>query len=189
MTKTTAEPTAAEIATAERRRSLATMTAADLDLEYRRLAFALSQGVPGAEKALAAIEAHIESIQRQERRAAVAAVEHQRLIAEAEQQAALDALASKRQLHADLLERREAAFVEIEAKTRALAEVVAYALIADGDVWAAAMALGYSPETRTASLITNFISAALGRSPGSGLSDMPMVLPGLRLPLATHKEP
>jgi hypothetical protein len=164
-------------------------TAAELDAEYQRLSYAVSQGDHVATISLMKLEDKIDAINRSARREAAAKVEAERLAVAAAKQAAADALAIKEQLHADLLERREAALVEVEAKTKALAEVVAFALIADGDVWAAAMALGYSPETRTASRITNYIGTALGRE-GAGLGDMPAVFGNLKQPLVTsiHKE-
>ncbi len=159
----------------------ATPTSA-LDAEYRALALAAAHGDASASKKLLQVEDKIDAIARSERRKAAAEAEGQRVAAVAQEEASQADRQAKLQLHADLLERREAAFVEIEAKTRSLAEVVAYALICDSDVWAAALAVGASPERRVAGRITDFIAAKLGRD-GAGLSDMPSVIAPLRLPL------
>lgn len=164
----------------------ATPTSA-LDAEYRALALAAAQGDASASKKLMQVEDKIDAMARSERRKVAAEAEGQRVAVLAQEEASHAERQAKEQLHADLLERREAAFVEIEAKTRSLAEVVAYALICDSDVWAAAMQLGYHAETRTKSRITDFIALQLGRE-GAGLSDMPSVVVALRQPLAKPKE-
>ncbi len=150
-----------------------------LTAEYQRLALLANNGDAAAAKLLMATEDRIDAMARRERRNAAAAIEVQRLAGEAAEKVTANARAADEQHHATVLEQREAAFAQVEDATGKLANAVQLALAVDAEVWAASMRLGWSPETRTASRITNFVSTALGRE-GAGLSDMPSVLAGLR---------
>lgn len=160
-------------------------TPAELVAEYNRLALAVSTGDAIAAIKLEKVEAKIEAEARAARRAAGAAEEAERIAAAAAAQAEVDARAARERLHAKFLQQREAAFKEIQDTTAELARAVELALRVDREIWAAALACGYSPETRTSSRITNYIGWQLG-SMGAGLTDMPTPMhSALRKPLTT----
>lgn len=146
---------------------------------FAELSLKAAKGDKRADAELTKLEARMIAISTQILRRQAAAAEENRIADVVERQAVADARAAKEQLHAELLERREAALVEVEAKTKALAEVVTFALICDADLWSAAVQLSWAPETRTASRITDFVASALGRE-GAGLNAMPSVYGVLR---------
>jgi len=151
------------------------MTATALDSEFRRLAHLAGAGDKAAEKQLVKIEARIEDLHRTERRQVAAALEVQRLAGEAAEKTAADARAVDELAHATLLQQREDVFASIEAKTAELAREIVLCLAVDQELWAASLRLGWNPEQRTASRLTNYIASALGRDPGAGLGDMAAV--------------
>jgi hypothetical protein len=159
---------------------VSTVTA--LDAEYRRLAYAVSQGDKLAAVKLEKIEQKREAILRQEQRAAAAQLEASRLATEAEQQAAAEARRAEEDAFASALVCRRAAYALVEDMTSELAQAVEAALIAGDAVRAAALRFGYSAGRTASSDLTDYVAWKLGRL-GAGLSDMPSVLPAFRQPL------
>jgi hypothetical protein len=157
-------------------------TAAALDAEYRRLAYAVSQGDNLAAVKLEKIEQKRDAIVRQEQRAAAAQLEASRLATEAEQQAVAGARQAEEDAFASALMCRRAAYAQVEDMTSELAQAVEAALIAGDAVRAAALRLGYSAGRTASSDLTDYVAWKLGRL-GAGLSDMPSVLPAFRQPL------
>lgn len=154
-------------------------TTADVDAEYRALALAASLGDKGASTKLMALEDRQDAMARAERRQAAAALEVQRLAAEAAEKDVADARRVNEARHAKLLATRETMFGVVENATRELAREVALTLALDEELWSASLACGFSPEQRTAGRIAGFIATALGRE-GSGLSDFSSIYGPLR---------
>jgi hypothetical protein len=161
---------------------------APLRERFRELAFKVSRGDQKAEAELTQLEAKIADAERLERRKAAAeAEEHRRAQEAADKRAQAERKAQERH-HAQLVAKREASFAEIEAATETLAVAVKVALSADADLWAQSLQLGWVPETRTSSRITNYIAWKLGRSE-AGLGDMPAPTHGsLREPLVSKEK-
>ncbi len=164
------------------------VTAAELEAEYRRLSYEVSQGNGVAAVKLAKIEERREAIQRQGQRAAAAQHEASRLAAEAEQQVAEGARQAEKSAYASALLCKRAAYALVEDMTAELAQTVEAALIAGDAARAAAMRLGYSAGRRASSELTDFVAWKLGHL-GAGLSDMPSVLPAFRQPLVQPLNP
>jgi hypothetical protein len=146
----------------------------DVDAEYRALALAASKGDKGASTKLMALEDRQDAMARAERRQAAAALEVDRLAVEAAKKATVDARAVDERAHATFLQQREDVFASIEAKTAELAREVALCLAVDQELWAASLRLGWNPEQRTSSRLTNWIASQLGRDQ-AGLGDMAAV--------------
>ncbi len=167
-------------------------TAAELDAEFQRLSFAVTQGDTVAAVKLAKIEERIEDAQRAERRKVAAAAEHQRLLAEAEKQAEADAHAKAVADYEVALEAKTRAFSLVEQVVEELIAAVKLAVLEGNEAHAAALRLGYSPGILASSQIATFIAWKLGRDGEgtAGLSDMAPVFAPMRVNLVTppHKE-
>jgi isochorismate synthase EntC len=158
------------------------------DREFRRLALLAIRGDKAAEAELAKLERKIDDAHRRERRQQAAEMEALRVAQELEERRVEAQCRAKEKQHAQLVAQRTAAFTKIETATVVLAEAVKAALSVDSEVWALALQLGWAPETRTASQITNYIATQLG-SIGAGLSDMPTPMhSALRGSLTGNKE-
>jgi hypothetical protein len=163
-------------------------TATALDAEYRRLAYAVSQGDTIAAIKLEKIEQKRDAILRQEQRAAAAQLEASRLAAEAEREAAKAARQAEESAYTSAQVCKRAAYALVEDMTAELAIAIEAALIAGDAARAAAMKLDYSAGRTASSEITDFVAWKLGRL-GAGLSDMPSVLPAFRQPLVQPLNP
>jgi uncharacterized protein YfaS (alpha-2-macroglobulin family) len=158
------------------------VTAAELAAEIQRLSYAVSLGDGVALIRLIKLEEKREATQRQAQRAIAAEAEGQRLAVIATEEASQVERQAKEARHADFQGQRLQVLTEIQKTTESLAREVDLALQLDAECWALALQLGWSPERRTSSRISAYLSTQLGRE-GAGLSDMPMVPAGLRGPL------
>ncbi len=152
--------------------------------EFRRLSLALSQGDTSAEKQLAAVEAKLEAITRQERRREAAIQEERRVAGEAERQATIDAHAENERLRLVALETKDRCYDLVEQCVNELSEAVKLALLAGDDARAAQLRLGYSAGRTARSELSTYIADKLGRTGGAGL-DFQYIASGLRGPLVT----
>ena len=162
-------------------------TAAELDAEYKRLAYAVTQGNTVAAVKLSKIEDRIEDAQRRDRRAAAAAAEATRLAATAEREAARAERQAQESAYQSAITCKTAAYAMVEDLTNELVVAIKAALIAGNEAHSSALRLGYSPGVLASSQITTYISWRLGRDgvDTAGLSDMPPTSPAMRVPLVT----
>ncbi|MHB8689325.1 MAG: hypothetical protein ACYDB4_19390 [Candidatus Dormibacteraceae bacterium] len=162
--------------------------AAELEAEYQRLSYEVSQGNGVSAVKLAKIEERIEDARRKDRRAAAAAAEAARLAADAEAQAKVAERQAQEAAYRSALQAQRTAFDQVEQTIAEAAVAIQAALIAGDEVWSCALRLSHSPGRTAKSLLTDYVGWKLGRD-GAGLSDMPSVLPAFRQPLVQPLNP
>jgi hypothetical protein len=160
-------------------------TPADLEAEYQRLSYEVSQGNTAAGIKLAKIEDRIEANQRADRRRLAATAEASRLEAEASARAADAERAEKVRERELWLEAKDRAYAQVQDAVDALVAAVKIALDAGAEVRSCNLSLGHPAGRLPANEITAYLAWKLGRNGPdcAGLSDMPPSYPAMRQPL------